>query len=72
MTTPDVVAVRGAKRAYGCGTGSRSARPEETVTLVNRYTRYTEIQPTLIQKITGTRVASTVVPANFKETPGRS
>ncbi|MGW9302671.1 AAA family ATPase [Streptomyces cyaneofuscatus] len=67
VTTPDVVAVRGAKRVVRMWERLQIRKAEETVTLVNRFTRNTEIQPALIQKITGTRVASAAVPANFKE-----
>ncbi|MEI7033241.1 AAA family ATPase [Streptomyces pratensis] len=67
VTTPDVVAVRGAKRVVRMWERLQIRKAEETVTLVNRFTRNTEIQPALIQKITGTRVASASVPANFKE-----
>ncbi|MEW2063568.1 AAA family ATPase [Streptomyces sp. NPDC007002] len=67
VTTPDVVAVRGAKRVVRMWERLQIRKAEETVTLVNRFTRNTEIQPPLIQKITGTRVASAAVPANFKE-----
>jgi pilus assembly protein CpaE len=45
-------------------------KAEETLTLVNRFIRNTEIQPPLIEKITGTRMANTAVPANFKELQG--
>ena len=41
-----------------------------TTVVVNRHTRGTEIQPPLIQRITGTAVAGTTVPANFKELQG--
>ncbi|WP_411082110.1 CpaE family protein [Streptomyces sp. cmx-18-6] len=67
VTTPDVVAVRGAKRIVRMWERLQIRKAEETVTLVNRLTRNTEIQPPLIQKITGTRVASAAIPANFKE-----
>ncbi|MER6768559.1 AAA family ATPase [Streptomyces bacillaris] len=67
VTTPDVVAVRGAKRIVRMWERLQIRKAEETVTLVNRFTRNTEIQPPLIQKITGTRVAAAAVPANFKE-----
>lgn len=67
VTTPDVVAVRGAKRIVRMWDRLQIRKAEETTTLVNRYNRNTEIQPPLIQKITGTKIASTAVPANFKE-----
>ncbi len=35
--------------------------------MVNRLTRQTEIQPPLVERITGTKVARTAVPAAFKE-----
>ncbi|MFH9471515.1 CpaE family protein [Streptomyces clavifer] len=70
VTTPDVVAVRGAKRIVRMWDRLQIRKAEETVTLVNRFNRNTEIQPPLIQKITGTRMAGTAVPAAFKELQG--
>jgi pilus assembly protein CpaE len=45
-------------------------KAEETVTVVNRHTRGSEIQPPLISKITATRVARSAIPANFRELQG--
>jgi pilus assembly protein CpaE len=70
VTTPDVVAVRGAKRTVRMWDRLQIRKAEETTIVVNRHTRATEIQPPLIQKITGTNVARTAVPANFKELQG--
>jgi pilus assembly protein CpaE len=70
ITTPDVVAVRGAKRAVRMWDRLQIRKAEETTIVVNRHSRGTEIQPPLIQKITGTAVAATAVPANFKELQG--
>ena len=67
VTTPDVVAVRAAKRTVRMWERLQVRKAEETVTLVNRHHRSTEIQPPLVQKITGTRTAGVSVPANFKE-----
>ena len=67
VTTPDVVSVRGAKRTVRMWDRLQIRKAEETTTLVNRHTRHTEIQPPLVQKITGTRVSQTAVPAHFKE-----
>lgn len=70
VTTPDVVAVRGAKRAVRMWDRLQIRKAEETTVVVNRHTRGTEIQPALIRKITGTLVADTAVPAHFKELQG--
>ncbi|WP_338672511.1 AAA family ATPase [Streptomyces sp. SCSIO 30461] len=70
VTTPDVVAVRGAKRAVRLWDRLQIRKAEDTVVVVNRHTRGTEIQPPLVQRITGTRVAGTAIPANFKELQG--
>jgi pilus assembly protein CpaE len=70
VTTPDVVAVRGAKRTVRMWDRLQIRKAEETTVVVNRHTRGTEIQPALIQKITGTGVAATAIPANFKELQG--
>ncbi|MEU3687331.1 AAA family ATPase [Streptomyces narbonensis] len=67
VTTPDVVAVRAAKRTVRMWERLQVRKAEETVTLVNRHHRSTEIQPPLVQKITGTRTAGVSIPANFKE-----
>ncbi|MEU3611268.1 AAA family ATPase [Streptomyces sp. NPDC006872] len=67
VTTPDVVAVRGAKRTVRMWDRLQIRKAEETTVVVNRHTRGTEIQPPLIQKITGTAIAATTVPANFRE-----
>ena len=70
VTTPDVLAVRGAKRTVRMWDRLQIRKAEETTVVVNRHTRGTEIQPPLIQKITGTAVAGTAIPANFKELQG--
>ena len=67
VLTPDVVAVRAAKRLVRMWDRLQIRKAEETVALVNRHTRNTEIQPSLVERITGTRVARTAVPAGFKE-----
>ncbi|XUM04277.1 AAA family ATPase [Streptomyces venezuelae ATCC 10712] len=67
VTTPDVVAVRAAKRTVRMWERLQVRKAEETVTLVNRLHRSTEIQPPLVQKITGTRTAGIVVPDHSKE-----
>ncbi|WP_031068523.1 AAA family ATPase [Streptomyces sp. NRRL S-118] len=67
VTTPDVVTVRAAKRMVRLWDRLQIRKAEETVTVVNRHTRNTEIQPPLIERITGTRVTRTAVPAGFKE-----
>lgn len=67
VTTPDVVTVRAAKRMVRLWDRLQIRKAEETITVVNRYTRNTEIQPPLIEKITATKVARIVIPANFKE-----
>ncbi|WP_427920255.1 AAA family ATPase [Streptomyces sp. cg40] len=70
FTTPDVVAVRAAKRTVRMWDRLQIRKAEETTIVVNRHTRGTEIQPALIQRITGTAVAATAIPANFKELQG--
>lgn len=70
VTTPDVVAVRAAKRTVRMWDRLQIRKAEETTVVVNRHTRSTEIQPALVQRITGTAVARTAVPANFKELQG--
>ncbi|WEO95621.1 AAA family ATPase [Streptomyces sp. FXJ1.172] len=67
VTTPDVIAVRGAKRTVRMWDRLQIRKAEETTVVVNRHSRGAEIQPALVQRITGTALARTAVPANFKE-----
>jgi pilus assembly protein CpaE len=67
VTTPDVVSVRATKRLVRLWDRLQIRKAEETTTVVNRLTRNTEIQPSLVEKATGTKVARTSVPAAFKE-----
>lgn len=67
VTTPDVVAVRAAKRMVRLWDRLQIRKPQDTTTVVNRHNRATEIQPTLVGRITGTRMAATAVPAAFRE-----
>ncbi|MFF3254569.1 CpaE family protein [Actinacidiphila glaucinigra] len=67
VTTPDVVAVRAAKRMVRMWDRLQIRKPQDVVAAVNRHTRGSEIQPSLIARITGTRIASAVVPAAFRE-----
>ncbi|QYX77774.1 AAA family ATPase [Streptomyces akebiae] len=67
LVTPDVVAVRAAKRMVRLWDRLQIRKAEETLTVVNRLSRATEIQPSLVEKVTGTKVARAAVPAAFKE-----
>jgi pilus assembly protein CpaE len=70
VTTPDVVAVRAAKRMVRMWDRLQIRKPQDTTAVVNRYTRSSQIQPSLIGRITGTRIATSVVPAAFRELQG--
>jgi pilus assembly protein CpaE len=70
VTTPDVIAVRAAKRMVRMWDRLQVRKPQDTTTVVNRYTRGSEIQPSLIGRITGTKIAASVIPAAFKELQG--
>ncbi len=67
VTTPDVVAVRAAKRTVRLWDRLRVRKPQDIRTVVNRLTRHTEIQPPLVERITGTKVTRASVPAAYKE-----
>lgn len=67
LVTPDVVAVRAAKRMVRLWDRLQIRKATETTTVVNRHTRGSEIQPSLVERVTATRVARTAVPAAFKE-----
>ncbi|MFJ6568227.1 CpaE family protein [Streptomyces sp. NPDC091292] len=67
VVTPDVIAVRAAKRMVRLWDRLQIRKAEETVTVLNRHARGTEIQAALIERVTGTRVARTAVPSHFKE-----
>uniref|UniRef100_UPI0006E2A59C AAA family ATPase n=1 Tax=Streptomyces atriruber TaxID=545121 RepID=UPI0006E2A59C len=67
VVTPDVVAVRAAKRMVRLWDRLQIRKAEETVTVVNRHGKGAEIQPALVERVTGTRTARGTVPACFKE-----
>ncbi|NEB82244.1 AAA family ATPase, partial [Streptomyces sp. SID14478] len=67
LVTPDVVAVRAAKRMVRLWDRLQIRKAEETLTVVNRHARTTEIQPTLVERVTGTKTTRTSVPAAYKE-----
>ncbi|MEV6395143.1 AAA family ATPase [Streptomyces sp. NPDC051907] len=67
LTTPDVVTVRATKRMVRLWDRLQIRKAEETLTVVNRHTRHTEIQPALVERITSTRVSRVTIPANYKE-----
>ncbi|WP_055523341.1 AAA family ATPase [Streptomyces graminilatus] len=70
LVTPDVVAVRAAKRMVRLWDRLQIRKAEETLTVVNRQSKGTEIQPSLVEKVTGTKVARSTIPAAFKELQG--
>ncbi|GAA2320555.1 AAA family ATPase [Streptomyces kunmingensis] len=67
LVTPDVVAVRAAKRMVRLWDRLQIRKAEETLTVVNRQARSAEIQPALVERVTGTKTARTSVPAAYKE-----
>ena len=69
VTTPDVVAVRAAKRQVRLWDRLQIRKAEDTTTVVNRLTRSTEIQPPLVAKATGTQVARHPCPGRLQGTP---
>ncbi|UDM01820.1 AAA family ATPase [Streptomyces longhuiensis] len=70
LVTPDVVAVRAAKRMIRMWDRLQIRKAEETVTVINRHARGSEITASLVERVTGTRVARASVPAGFKELQG--
>jgi pilus assembly protein CpaE len=67
LTTPDVIAVRAAKRMVRMWDRLQIRKPQDITVAVNRHSRGGEIQPSLIGRFTGTRVAASVIPAAFRE-----
>ncbi|WP_394430955.1 AAA family ATPase [Streptomyces sp. SGAir0957] len=67
LVTPDVVAVRAAKRMVRLWDRLQIRKAEETLTVVNRYARSAEIQAPLVERVTGTKTARATVPAAYKE-----
>ncbi|MDW4907664.1 AAA family ATPase [Streptomyces sp. ADMS] len=70
LVTPDVIAVRAAKRMVRLWDRLQIRKAEETLTVVNRQSKGTEIQPSLVEKVTGTKVARATIPAAYKELQG--
>jgi pilus assembly protein CpaE len=70
LTTLDAVSVRAARRMGRLWHRLQIRKGEETLAVVNRYTRTSEIQPALIGQIVGCPVAKTTIPSAFKELQG--
>ncbi|TDC75100.1 AAA family ATPase [Streptomyces hainanensis] len=67
VTTPDVISVRAVNRMVRMWDRLQIRKAQETLTVVNRMSRASAIQPQLIARITGTQVARGVIPAGFRE-----
>ncbi|GAB2902125.1 AAA family ATPase [Streptomyces mayteni] len=67
VTTPDVISVRAVNRMVRMWDRLQIRKAQETLTVVNRMSRASAIQPPLIARITGTQVARGVIPAGFRE-----
>ncbi|WP_062207059.1 P-loop NTPase [Streptomyces sp. NBRC 109706] len=67
VTTPDVIAVRAVNRMVRMWDRLRIRKAQDTLTVINRHSRTSHIQPQLVARITGTQVARSVIPAAFKE-----
>ncbi len=67
LTTPDVVSVRAARRTARMWDRLQVRKPQDIRLVVNRLTRQAELQPPLVERITGAPVARTAVPAAFRE-----
>ncbi|MEV4939702.1 AAA family ATPase [Streptomyces zaomyceticus] len=70
LTTPDLVAVRAAKRTVRMWDRLHIRKTDEVLLVVNRNSRASEIQPSIIRKITGAALADTAIPASYKELRG--
>ncbi|UGY93361.1 AAA family ATPase [Streptomyces gobiensis] len=70
LTTLDAVSVRAAKRMVKLWQRLQIRKGEETLAVANRYTRSSEIQPSLIGQIVGCHIAKTAIPSAFKELQG--
>ncbi|GAA0273603.1 AAA family ATPase [Actinomadura nitritigenes] len=64
--TPDLPALRGAKRLVKMWGRLRVRKEEDTVVLLNRHDRRNEIQPDLAAKIVGVGLLGTTVPAVYR------
>ncbi|MQS09577.1 AAA family ATPase [Streptomyces alkaliphilus] len=67
VATPDVIAVRAVNRTVRMWDRLHIRKPRELLTVVNRHGRTGPVQPQLISRITGTPVATSVIPAGFRE-----
>jgi pilus assembly protein CpaE len=67
VTTPDVISVRAVNRMVRMWDRLRIRKAADTLTVVNRLSRTSAIQPQLVARITGTQVARNVIPAGFRE-----
>ncbi len=67
VVTPDIPAVRAAKRLLRLWSRLEVCKPDDVQLVVNRASRDNEVQPGLISKIIGVPVAKTHIPAQFRK-----
>ena len=67
VTTPDIPALRAAKRLLRLWSRLEVCKPDDALLVVNRASRDNEVQPGLVGRIIGAPVAKTTIPARFRK-----
>lgn len=67
VTTPDIPSLRAAKRLLRLWARLEVCKPDDALLVVNRASRDNEVQPGLVGRVIGARVARTTIPARFRK-----
>ena len=67
VSTPDIPSLRAAKRLLRLWARLEVCKPDDALLVVNRASRDNEVQPGLVGRVIGARVARTTIPARFRK-----
>jgi pilus assembly protein CpaE len=66
VVTPDVLALKAAKRQTQLWERLQVCKPEDIVVVLNRHDRSSDVQPDTAKRVLGSTMAETVLPADWK------
>ncbi len=66
VVTPDVLALKAAKRQMQLWERLQAAKPDDVIVVLNRSSRSSDVQPDTAKRVVGSKMATTVLPADFK------
>lgn len=66
VVTPDVLALKAAKRQMQLWERLQAVKADDVIVVLNRSSRSSDVQPDTVKRVVGSKMASAVLPADFK------